>query len=234
MPTGEPAGTGPTARRMVLGSQLRRLREAKGISREDAGYAIRGSGSKISRVELGRVSFKERDVADLLTLYGISDERERDLFLALVRESNQPGWWQRYNDLMPHWFQDFIGLEESASRIQTYETSFIPGLMQTEAYARAVMVRGRPDAPPEEIDRRVNLRMQRQRLLQSPQAPRLWAVIEEACIHRQIGGRKVLRAQLEHLMELTRMSNGSLQAVPFDLGGPGAGTALPLPRCPEP
>jgi transcriptional regulator with XRE-family HTH domain len=234
MPTGEPAGIGPTARRMVLGSQLRRLREAKGISREDAGYAIRGSGSKISRVELGRVSFKERDVADLLTLYGITDEHERDLFLALVRESNQPGWWQRYNDLMPHWFQDFIGLEESASRIQTYETSFIPGLMQTEAYARAVMVRGRPDAPPEEIDRRVNLRMQRQRLLQSPQAPRLWAVIEEACIHRQIVGRKVLRAQLEQLMDVTRMSNVSLQIVPFELGGSQAENAFTLLRFAEP
>jgi transcriptional regulator with XRE-family HTH domain len=234
MPTGEPAGTGPTARRMVLGSQLRRLREAKGISREDAGYAIRGSGSKISRVELGRVSFKERDVADLLTLYGISDERERDLFLALVRESNQPGWWQRYNDLMPHWFQDFVGLEESASRIQTYETSFIPGLLQTEAYARAVMQRGRPDAPPEEIDRRVNLRMQRQRLLQSPQAPRLWAVIEEACVHRQIGGRKVLRDQLEHLMDLTRMSNVSLQILPFEFGGSQAENAFALLRFAEP
>jgi transcriptional regulator with XRE-family HTH domain len=218
---------------MVLGSQLRRLREAKGISREDAGYAIRGSGSKISRVELGRVSFKERDVADLLTLYDITDQRERDLFLTLVRESNQPGWWQRYNDLMPHWFQDFVGLEESASRIQTYETSFIPGLLQTEAYARAVMVRGRPDAPPEEIERRVTLRMQRQRLLQSPQAPRLWAVIEEACVHRQIGGRKVLRDQLEHLMEVTRMSNVSLQILPFELGGSQAENAFALLRFAE-
>lgn len=234
MPTGEPAGSGPTARRMVLGSQLRRLREAKGISREDAGYAIRGSGSKISRVELGRVSFKERDVADLLTLYGVTDQSDRDIFLALVRESNQPGWWQRYNDLMPHWFQDFVGLEESASRIQTYEVQFIPGLLQTEDYARAVMLRGRPDAPPEEIDRRVNLRMQRQRLLASPQAPRLWAVIEEACIHRQMGGRKVLRDQLEHLLDLTKMSNISLQILPFELGGSAAETPFTLLRFAEP
>jgi transcriptional regulator with XRE-family HTH domain len=234
MSTGEPAGSGPTARRMVLGSQLRRLREGKGISREDAGYAIRGSGSKISRVELGRVSFKERDVADLLTLYGVTDETDRDIFLRLVRESNQPGWWQRFNDLMPHWFQDFVGLEESASRIQTYEVQFVPGLLQTEEYARAVMVRGRPDAPPEEIDRRVNLRMQRQRLLASPQAPRLWAVIEEACVHRQIGGRKVLKGQLEHLLELTRMSNVSLQIVPFELGGSAAENAFTLLRFAEP
>jgi transcriptional regulator with XRE-family HTH domain len=234
MTTGEPAGSGPTARRMVLGGQLRRLREAKGISREDAGYAIRGSGSKISRVELGRVSFKERDVADLLTLYGVTDESDRDIFLRLVRESNQPGWWQRFNDLMPHWFQDFVGLEESASRIQTYEVQFIPGLLQTEQYARAVAAKGRPDSTPDQIDRRVNLRMQRQRLLASPQAPRLWVVVEEATLHRQIGGRKVLRGQLEHLLEVTRMSNISLQVVPFALGGSAAEGAFTLLRFAEP
>ncbi|MGH3627681.1 MAG: helix-turn-helix domain-containing protein, partial [Sciscionella sp.] len=117
---------GPTARRIVLGTQLRRLREQAEISRAEAGYAIRGSESKISRMELGRVSFKERDVTDLLTMYNLVDTKARELFVDMVRRSNEPGWWYRYTDLMPTWFQDYVGLEESASRIQTYELQFVP------------------------------------------------------------------------------------------------------------
>jgi len=200
-----------------LGSQLRKLREASGISREDAGYAIRGSGSKISRLELGRVSFKERDVEDLLTLYGVTDPEERETFLDMVRKSNQPGWWHRYNDLMPSWFQDFVGLEESASRIQTYEIQFVPGLLQTEDYARAVARQGRPEASSEDIERRVRLRLQRQKMFTRPNAPRLWAVIDESVLHRPIGGRQVLRAQLEHLLDITALPTVTLQVLPFEL-----------------
>src|ERR1700753_2660492 len=132
---------------MVLGGELRRLRENRNISRERAGDAIRGSESKISRLELGRVSLKERDVADLLLLYGVTDSAERAAFLELVRQSNQPGWWHSYHDLLPRWFQDYVGLEESAARIQTYEVAFVPGLVQTRRYAEAVVRRGLPDAP---------------------------------------------------------------------------------------
>ncbi|KEI43249.1 helix-turn-helix domain-containing protein [Saccharopolyspora rectivirgula] len=222
--------SGPTARRLILGSQLRKLREASGISREDAGYAIRGSGSKISRLELGRVSFKERDVEDLLTLYGVTDPEEREAFLDMVRKSNQPGWWHRYNDLMPSWFQDFVGLEESASRIQTYEIQFVPGLLQTEDYARAVARQGRPEASSEDIERRVRLRLQRQKMFTRPNAPRLWAVIDESVLHRPIGGRQVLHAQLEHLLDITALPTVTLQVLPFELGRSAAEGAFTILR----
>lgn len=222
--------SGPTARRLILGSQLRKLREASGISREDAGYAIRGSGSKISRLELGRVSFKERDVEDLLTLYGVTDPEEREAFLDMVRKSNQPGWWHRYNDLMPSWFQDFVGLEESASRIQTYEIQFVPGLLQTEDYARTVARQGRPEASSEDIERRVRLRLQRQKMFTRPNAPRLWAVIDESVLHRPIGGRQVLRAQLEHLLDITALPTVTLQVLPFELGRSAAEGAFTILR----
>ncbi|MEV6232270.1 helix-turn-helix transcriptional regulator [Saccharopolyspora shandongensis] len=227
-------GSGPTARRLVLGSQLRRLREASGISREDAGYAIRGSGSKISRLELGRVGFKERDVVDLLTLYGVTDQSEHESFLNLVRRSNEPGWWHRFNDLMPSWFQDYVGLEESAARIQTYEIQFVPGLLQTEKYARAVATQGRPEFPEDELDRRVRLRMQRQKLFTQPKAPRLWAVIDESVLHRPIGGREVLREQIQFLLDATAMSAVTLQILPFELGRSGAEGAFTILRFAEP
>ena len=222
--------SGPTARRLILGSQLRKLREASGISREDAGYAIRGSGSKISRLELGRVSFKERDVEDLLTLYGVTDPEEREAFLDMVRKSNQPGWWHRYNDLMPSWFQDFVGLEESASRIQTYEIQFVPGLLQTEDYARAVARQGRPEASSEDIEHRVRLRLQRQKMFTRPNAPRLWAVIDESVLHRPIGGRQVLHAQLEHLLDITALPTVTLQVLPFELDRSAAEGAFTILR----
>jgi transcriptional regulator with XRE-family HTH domain len=230
----ETARTGPTARRLILGSQLRRLREASGISRADAGYSIRGSGSKISRMELGRVGFKERDVADLLSLYGVTSDCERQTFLDMVRQSNQPGWWNRYNDLLPSWFQDYVGLEESASRIQTYEIQFVPGLLQTESYARAVAVRGRRDSAAEEVERRVQLRMRRQKLLAQPQGPRLWAVIDESVLRRPIGGPAVLREQIEHLLEITRQPSVSLQVLPFERGGSSAEGAYSMLRFAEP
>lgn len=233
---GEPRGDqgGPTARRIVLGSQLRRLREAAEITRADAGYSIRGSESKISRMELGRVGFKERDVADLLTMYGVTDARERALFLDMVNRANDPGWWHRYTDLMPSWFQDYVGLEESASRILVYELQFVPGLMQTEAYARAIVTRGRPHAISDENKRRVALRMRRQKLLTHAPAPRLWVVIDEAVLHRPIGGQQVMREQIEHLLELTKLPNITLQVLPYRFSGYAAEGAFTLLRFAEP
>lgn len=228
------SATGPTARRMVLGGQLRRLREKRNISREAAGDAIRGSESKISRLELGRVGLKERDVADLLVLYGVTDADERASFLDMVRRSNEPGWWHRYNDLMPRWFQDYVGLEESASRIQTYEVAFVPGLVQTERYARAVVARGLPDATSEDVTRRVNLRLDRQKLLAQPRSSRLWAVVDEAVLHHVVGGRDVLREQLQHLLDVTTRPNITLQVVPFQHGGSAAESSFTLLRFAEP
>ncbi|MDQ3404267.1 MAG: helix-turn-helix domain-containing protein [Actinomycetota bacterium] len=226
---GDGGGT-PTARRIVLGSQLRKLRERLEISRAAAGFEIRGSESKISRMELGRVSFKERDVADLLTMYGVDDAQEREQFLAMVKEANEPGWWHRYSDLMPNWFHDYVGLEESASRIQTCELQFVPGLMQTEDYSRALATHGRPDLSTPETERRVTLRQSRQKVLHRTDAPKLWAVIDESVLHRPIGGARVLREQIDHLLELTRLPNISLQIVPYSLSGYAAEGAFTMLR----
>lgn len=160
MTTAQPGG-GSMVRRILLGSQLRRLRESRNITREDAGYAIRASESKISRMELGRVSFKERDVADLLSLYGVTDGEERESLLGLVREANKSGWWHSFSDVLPGWFQTYVGLEEAASLIRTYEVQFIPGLLQSEDYARAVFGQSRPVLSDEEIERLVGLRLRR-------------------------------------------------------------------------
>jgi len=230
-----PPESGSTVRRILLGAQLRRLREAARISREDAGHTIRASDSKISRLELGRVGFKERDVVDLLALYGVTDEAERDALLTLAREANAPGWWYPYNDVLPSWFQVYIGLEGAASLIRTYEIQFVPGLLQTPDYARATAGAGHLGTPGAEIERRVSLRMTRQRLLTRPNPPRLWAVVDEAVLRRPIGGPEVMRKQIEHLIDLTQRPNITLQLIPFRFGGHAAeGGAFSILRFPEP
>jgi transcriptional regulator with XRE-family HTH domain len=227
-------GSGPTVLRILLGSQLRMLREVKGITREEAGYAIRASGSKISRMELGRVSFKERDVTDLLKLYGV-DEDETATLVALAVQANTPGWWHKYGDVLPDWFQVYVGLEEAASLIRLYEVQFVPGLLQTADYARAVVRLGQPGAAPEEIERRISLRMGRQELLTKPGGPRLWAIVDEAALRRPIGGKEVMRAQLEQLILATEEPQVTLQVMPFRSGGHAAEAgAFTIMRFPEP
>nr|WP_202554281.1 helix-turn-helix transcriptional regulator [Streptomyces sp. SID4936] len=218
----------------MLGSQLRRLRDARGITREAAGYSIRASESKISRMELGRVSFKARDVEDLLTLYGVTDEAERDALLGLAREANVAGWWHSYGDVLPGWFQTYIGLEGAASLIRVYEVQFIHGLLQTEAYAHAVVARGMGAAPAVEIDRRVALRLERQKALVSERAPHFHAVLDEAALRRPYGDREVMRAQLRHLIEMSEQPNVTLQVMPFSFGGhAGEGGSFTMLRFPE-
>src|SRR4051794_31284148 len=209
----EPEGTGPTARRIILGAQLRRLRERAGVARSDAAWSIRGSDSKMSRLEAGKVGFKERDVADLLTMYGITDEGERELLLDMTRRSNEPGWWQPYGDVLPDWFEDYVGLEMSASRIQTYELLFVPGLLQTEDYARAVITGGHPDRAGDDDERRLAVRMRRQQMLGRRDAPTLWAILDEAVLHRPIGGHSTLVAQLERLLDLASLPNVVVQVL---------------------
>jgi hypothetical protein len=210
------------------------LREVKGITREEAGYAIRASGSKISRMELGRVSFKERDVTDLLRLYGV-DEDEAATLVGLAIQANSPGWWHKYGDVLPDWFQVYVGLEEAASLIRLYEVQFVPGLLQTADYARAVVQLGQPGAAAGEIDRRVSLRLARQELLTKPGGPRLWAIVDEAALRRPIGGKEVMRAQLVQLLEATEQPQVTLQVMPFRSGGHAAEAgAFTIMRFPEP
>lgn len=221
-------------RRILLGSQLRRLREGRGVTREAAGYSIRASESKISRMELGRVSFKARDVEDLLTLYGVADGSERAALLDLAKEANVAGWWHSFSDVLPGWFQTYVGLEGAASLIRAYEVQFVHGLLQTEAYAHAVVARGMREASPAEIDRRVALRLERQKLLVSERAPGFHLVLDEAALRRPYGDRAVMRGQLEHLIEISEQPNVTLQVMPFSFGGhAGESGAFALLRFPE-
>ncbi|MFJ6729666.1 MULTISPECIES: helix-turn-helix domain-containing protein [unclassified Streptomyces] len=219
---------------MLLGSQLRRLREARGITREAAGYSIRASESKISRMELGRVSFKTRDVEDLLTLYGITDETERKALVGLAREANVAGWWHSYSDVLPNWFPTYVGLEGAASLIRAYEVQFVHGLLQTEAYAHAVVLRGMQGASRADVDRRVALRLERQKYLVAENAPDVHIVLDEAALRRPYGDRDVMRGQLQHLIDISERPNVRLQVMPFGFGGhageSGAFTVLSFPE----
>jgi DNA-binding XRE family transcriptional regulator len=214
--TRQPPG-GPTVRRMLVGSRLRRLRQEAGISREEAGEAIRASEWKIHRLENGQVGFKERDVVDLLTLYGVRDPGEVATVLELARETTDTGWWHHYGDLLPQWFRAYVDLEQAATIIRTYEGQFIPGLLQTDDYMRAVMG-GALEERPEDIDRRVELRLARQAALTRPDPPRLWAVVDESALRRPVGGPRVMRAQLERLIESTQLPSVVLQVLPLGAG----------------
>jgi transcriptional regulator with XRE-family HTH domain len=215
--------SGPTVPRMILGNQLHRFREAAGITPDRAGYEIRASRSKISRMENGRVRFKERDVGDLLDLYGVTDDETRSGLMTLARQANAPGWWSKYGgDIMTDWFEEYLGLEAAASVIRVFELQFVHGLFQTEAYARAVTLLGNPAAPAEEIDRRVSVRLKRQDLLTGSRPPQVWAVLDEGALRRPVGGRAVMRGQLNRLIEVASLRQVTIQAVPFSRGGHAA------------
>jgi transcriptional regulator with XRE-family HTH domain len=231
-----PSGAGgPTALRIMLGAQLRRLREAERITLEDAGYVIRASGSKMSRLETGRVGFKPRDIADLLTFYGVTDDQERATLQELARKASARGWWHDYADVMPTWLEPYVGLEEAASSIRCYEIQFVPGLLQTPDYARAVAALGYPAGSADEVERRVSLRMARQAVLTRPTPAHLWVVLDEAALRRPIGPPGVMRGQLRHLIEVGGRPNVSLQIIPLDRGGHAAGAgAFTILRFSEP
>jgi transcriptional regulator with XRE-family HTH domain len=218
---------GPTALRILLGSQLRRLREGRGISAQDAARAIRGSESKISRIELGRNAVREIDVADLLTLYGVTDPAEREQMLSLASQANRPGWWYRYNDILPVWFQAYIGLEEAAESIRVYEAQFIPGLLQTQAYTSAVLALG--DIPAGELERHVVLRKERQRRFLNGDL-RLWALLDEEILRRPVGDQEVMRAQLAHLLHTSEHGNLVLQIIRRGVVGHAAPSGFSILR----
>ena len=229
-----PRHAGPTVQRLVLGGHLRRLREEAGITTEHAAEAIRGSHSKISRMEHGRVGFKERDIADLLTLYGVTVGEEREALLKLAREANTPGWWQGYSDTLPHWVEPYFGLEAAASFIRNFELQFVPGLLQTEGYARAIMRLG--NAPSnDETERRVQARISRQQILNRQAPPRLWAVMDEGALRRTIGSKQVMREQVRHLIEMSEHPAVTLQILPFKAGAhPAMGGPFTILRFAEP
>jgi len=229
-----PRSAGPTVQRLVLGGHLRRLREDAHITTEQAAGAIRGSHSKISRMEHGRVGFKDRDIADLLTLYGVTSGEEREALIKLAREANTPGWWQGYADILPHWVEPYFGLEAAASIIRCYEVQFVPGLLQTEGYARALIRMGNASTE-EEVLRRAEARISRQDILNRDTPPKLWAVMDEGALRRPIGGEAVMREQLKHLIDMCDHPDVTLQVLPFEVPShPAMGGPFTILRFSEP
>jgi hypothetical protein len=229
-----PRSAGPTVQRLVLGGHLRRLREDAFITTEQAAASIRGSHSKISRMEHGRVGFKERDLEDLLKLYGVESGEEHDALLKLASEANTPGWWQGYSDTLPHWVEPYFGLEAAASFIRNYELQFVPGLLQTEAYARAIIRLGNAESE-EDVVRRAEARLARQDILNRQAPPHLWAVIDESALRRCIGGKAVMREQIRHLLDMADHPAVTLQVLPFAAGPhPAMGGPFAILRFAEP
>jgi transcriptional regulator with XRE-family HTH domain len=231
-----PARSSPTVKRRRLAAELRRLREEADLTIDDVAERLEWSTAKISRIENARVSVMPRDVRFLLRTYGF-DESDTgfEVLLTLARESRQRGWWQQYGEAIPDWFQVFVGLEAEAATIWGYDAEFVPGILQTEEYARAVHRAQLVNASSEEIDRLVRVRMERQELLKSDDAPELWLVLNEAVIRRVVGGRDVMRAQLERLVEASSLPNVTLQIVPFSAGAhPAMDGTFKLLTFPEP
>jgi transcriptional regulator with XRE-family HTH domain len=214
-------GAGPTVARIRLGARLRHLREEAEISREDACAAIRSSASKLSRIELGRTAIKRLDLSDLLKLYR-ADRAERESLFALSRHGSVSGWWQDYGDSVPSWLKPYLGLEQAATLIRSYDAQLVCGLLQTPEYARAVF--SLPGGSPgERADRQVAVRMRRQEILHRGNPPHLWAVIDEAALRRPVGGVTVMRAQIEHLLEISQLPHVNIQVLRLRAGGHSAG-----------
>ncbi|MEU9209687.1 helix-turn-helix transcriptional regulator [Streptomyces sp. NPDC048415] len=222
MSENRPGGSAPTVLRMVLGKRLRQLRERAGVSFEDAARAIEVTPLTVRRIEKAEVGLRIPYVRELLHTYGVP-AAEIDDFLTLAREANQPGWWYKYRDVLPEWFSAYVSLESEASVIRLYEPHYVPGLLQTHDYATALMRVGFPNESKEEIARRVALRIKRQDLLAKPDAPAVWAILDETVLRRPVGGAEVMRAQIDRLLEVLDMPKVRIQIMRFDVGAhPGA------------
>jgi transcriptional regulator with XRE-family HTH domain len=227
--------TSPTVRRRRLGSELRRLREAAGLTLEHAAEALECSVSKVSRMETARVLIRTRDVRDLLDLYGLPDGTERDALLTLARDARQQGWWHSaHSGAVPSWFEVYVELEADASAIGSYEPQFVPGLLQTADYSRAVFAQG-IGVSPEDVENSVALRLDRQRRLGAAGAPALWFVVDEAVLRRPVGGVGVMRGQLDRLLASADLPHVTLQVLPFSAGAyAGMGPAFAMLTFPDP
>ncbi|MFI0465373.1 Scr1 family TA system antitoxin-like transcriptional regulator [Saccharopolyspora sp. 5N102] len=208
----------PTVRGKVLAKRLLELRKDSGYTQADVAKGLDWRQSKVSRIEAREQSVSVTDAHALASFYGVAAE-ERDLLVMLARDSKKKGWWQSYGDLIPEWFDTFVGMEAEASSVVTYESDFVPGLLQTESYARATTRATFLEATPEEVERSVDLRMQRQKRLFAPEPLRLWAVMSETTLRRPVGGGSVLREQIDHILELTEQPNIVVQVMPFTAGG---------------
>lgn len=206
------ASPSPTVRRKRLGIELRRLRDQAGLTCEEVGHRLDCSGTRISRIETGRISIRPGDARELLEIYGVTGA-EADPLVQLAREARQKGWWHTYGRALPAWFEAYVGLEAAAARFRDFQSMVIPGLLQTEDYAGAVL-RAAP-RPGGDIDRQVALRMERQNILSQPSPPDLWLVLTESAVRVQVGGPAVMRPQLRRLIDVAERSSVTLQVLPF-------------------
>ncbi|MEU0427387.1 helix-turn-helix transcriptional regulator [Streptomyces canus] len=207
----------PTVLRMILGRRLQERRQGAGASLEDAARALRVTSLTIRRLEKAEVALKPLYVEKLLETYG-ADQQEIEEFVVLAERANAPGWWHTYRDVLPNWFSAYVSLEAGARTLRTYEPHYVTGLLQTRAYARGVLRGGFPGEAEEDLGRRVDLRLRRQGLLERPDAPTLWVVMEEAVLHRVVGGPEVMREQIERLLEVSELEHVSVDVVPFTAG----------------
>ncbi|MER6062485.1 helix-turn-helix transcriptional regulator [Streptomyces sp. NPDC001792] len=218
----------PTVGQVVLGKRLQELREASGLSREEAAKVLRVASATVRRMEMAEVALKIPYVQVLLDTYGVPEE-EAAAFVRLAEDANQPGWWQRFHDVLPDWFSLYVSLEGAARIIRSYEPHFIPGLLQTEDYARAVLEAGTiGQTSPESVERHVSLRLERQRLLEGDDPPHLWVIMDETVLRRPVSMRgEVMREQLDRLLEYAERDRVTLQVAEF-AAGPHPGTYAPF------
>ncbi|MER6912329.1 helix-turn-helix transcriptional regulator [Streptomyces sp. NPDC000594] len=206
----------PTVRRRRLGLELRRLRELKGMTAEEVAERLLVSQSKISRLENGRRSISQRDVRDLCGVYEVDDHRIVDSLMQMAKDSRQQGWWHAFGDIP---YSVYIGLETDAASLRVYEPQVVPGLLQTRPYAEALIAGALPESGAADIEKRVSVRMRRQDRVHAEELPlRLWAVVDEAALHRIVGAKALMREQLEYLIELSRLPHVTVQVLPFDMG----------------
>ncbi|MDG9692733.1 helix-turn-helix transcriptional regulator [Streptomyces sp. DH17] len=206
----------PTVRRRRLGQELRRLRELKGMTAEEVAERLLVSQSKISRLENGRRSISQRDVRDLCGVYEVEDQRIVDSLMQMAKDSRQQGWWHAFGDIP---YSVYIGLETDAESLRTYEPQIITGLLQTRSYAEALIQGALPETPVADVEKRVQVRIRRQERISAENNPlRLWVVLDEACLHRMVGSRQVMREQLEHVAEMSQLPHITVQVLPFDVG----------------
>jgi transcriptional regulator with XRE-family HTH domain len=206
----------PTVRRRRLGQELRRLRELRGMTAEEVAERLLVSQSKISRLENGRRSISQRDVRDLCGVYEVEDHRIVDSLMQMAKDSRQQGWWHAFGDIP---YSVYIGLETDAASLRVYEPQVIPGLLQTRAYAEALINGALPESTVSDVEKRVGVRLRRQDRITGDEDPlRLWAVVDEAALRRVVGSRQLMREQLEHLVEQSKLPHVTVQVLPFEMG----------------
>ncbi|MFI6089183.1 helix-turn-helix domain-containing protein [Streptomyces sp. NPDC051218] len=206
----------PTVRRRRLGQELRRLRELKGMTAEEVAERLLVSQSKISRLENGRRSISQRDVRDLCGVYEVEDHRIVDSLMQMAKDSRQQGWWHSFGDIP---YSVYIGLETDAASLRVYDPQVVPGLLQTRAYAEALITGALPETTPTDIEKRVQVRVRRQERISAPENPlRLWTVLDESALRRVVGSRHLMRDQLEHLVEQSQLPHVTVQVIPFEMG----------------